>query len=361
MAEKQISRRKFIELAAAGLSLASCTKNQAISRENYDSIANKISSRYIIEQDKSFYKGPKFLVVYAPDFHDENFQESQKERIKTLDEMILFDAIGLEGIEAGVNERTMIETAKAIPDFYKFFRAQRIPEIDEDENFDFTIKEEDSEFKKLQKCGNLLQLDVKKELDKQSYENPSYSRLRDFSYSISSLNPNNAIAYDFNAIVRFEEILGTMKFNPRRGAPGIAYCMIPTSAKKIGLEGTKDRIASGLAMLKVPKEILQRSIKRTEDKYQHLPDKLKLLFQEKYAQFMNLSKDYLSRIEDFTKNTPSLAEDEFILKRRTADWIENMKHFPLSLLIGGTGHKKYVYQNVLENEGSLITLRDNSF
>ena len=100
----------------------------------YDTIKGKIEDAgYVV--DREYNAGGDNVIVYLPDVHKDSFFTFQKNRMLTLDDVIDFDCIALEGIARNYSKlmktdehrQKVIELNKVLCEFYKLEDRTPIP------------------------------------------------------------------------------------------------------------------------------------------------------------------------------------------------------------------------------------------
>jgi len=331
---------------------AACTvsvkQEKTVQVSSYDAAYNVLRSKFKIDE-KYCHKGSDRLLIFLPEVHILDSRPSMKKHIETIDKLIPLDCIGLESIAGNINLELLslgdLETSLVQEDSPQY-AARDLKMIEDD-----------------------LAVEVSRlERTYEDTDSPERLFLRKAPLYFGAIN---------KAIVclRTEKVYrGT---NSRRGAPGISLASAHTRASLIGMETAsvdleatalvgEAYIARGIDSIDSHTNWIQFALDDGANlgpKFDRLKDGL-----QKYRSFLLAIKPELESYRARNRATISeqslneyqerqmVSEVRLVVDMRSEEWVKNLSKYHCALMVGGSGHRKSVYESAKTHNCSLITL-----
>lgn len=410
------SRRQFVQsgLGLAGLGIAwAITGRDYITLKEYQAAETTLFSlEHEIDQEHSgFRENSDSLVIYLPDIHKPYYQKRQRPRIESIDQNIVLDAIGLEGIAGEVDPekvKKLVERSEA------YWEANVIPTIVLDEDLDYNILKEDSPEIRLQKLkvaydeaidwakdGYWLNPTVKKDREENNKRHQAALEFEVSTGQLFTIIPHRELRRfrNFNPVSQFMLMKGFQNSDPRLTAPGKVYSNLETRAKMVGMENSRndgrasdifDAYTLQLDISKIEQQLEEtnRLFAITKKDHENLGTQEEQARTNKrnqaYEAFANELASYKREMIEYRNNllvniSPEMRNailacrynqegidgtEEFqpkeyenlVLRQRSQDWITNLSNHRTSMLIGGAAHTDTIAQAAQDNNISLISL-----
>ncbi|MBW2977752.1 hypothetical protein KY331_02820 [Candidatus Woesearchaeota archaeon] len=334
---------------ALGFDILASLFETRFSREEYADLVQKVKKQgYEIDESHSvFNEGSDAVILFLPDIHTISYAKSQRERITKLDSAIDFDMIGLEGIVGEIDVEHMKELAVKQAKFYDDNVIPR-PTIFKlyGEEFEFEIKESDTDFVKLQKLRyksdeirlehfdksfvglDIFQNDLQAHIEEQkkfgkenwrdfvpqSEESKRYQAYSDFVMALGFLSAYLPLKRSdwsrHEPLLDYEFVKEVGETKPRHDAPGFLYFDLETRAKKWGIETEDVDDCAAAYCLQINISRIEQQMDKVAEKYNALKDAYFDLLDEdgkrkfnkiadSFNEYFSFFKEYMQQIKDY--------------------------------------------------------------
>jgi len=344
-----------------------------------------------IDEQHTFYSHTSsHLVVFLPDIHTRQYQAKQRKRISSLDAVLDFDAVGLEGV-VGIPDAAQISCAlQQTKEHQSRFAVPQLAIDPGFDTYDFTIKESDPEVVKLQKnCVHLnraLNALVKSAEVQVGLKEKSkgYESLLDLQMQLGRLATHQRVQCSINQWLESDSYLETyIKSLDSSGqsaiSPGLPYLIVATRAPKIGIENELYTLSDhyframqldeGIHTIAQQREWVREANIRFAQAYPALSVSLGKRLEDYLGSWNNVLAGMQSTKDARIQQLPERYQlffinggikqgfDELVCDKRSASWIANVQPYRKTLLIGGAAHSPSVVSSAKEKDYSIITLK----